>query len=93
MKLTWHFYSLTDGQFTGRIFRGNQIDLAANTPAGTAPFEGAVDATTQCIDVATGTLISQTPAVLQARADKLSRTGFPRSLAAALKIANGRNKT
>ena len=47
----WSFYSPSTGLFTGRIFRGDDSAIGANTPAGTVALAGEHDSMSRRVDL------------------------------------------
>ena len=54
----WSFYSPSTGLFTGRIFRGDNDSIDANTPDGTAALEGEHDHLSRRVDLSVLTEIT-----------------------------------
>lgn len=71
--MTYSFYRLDSGEIVGRRFGGPHADLAANTPAGCAAIEGALDRLSQRVDVATGEVVGYQRPASEIEAEQRSR--------------------
>ena len=86
----WHFFDTATGELLGRTFSGPESALAANTPPGAQPIEGAFDHRSQRVDLDTGHVIDWRPPQPDADHEWHPDIRRWRKTAAALATANRR---